>query len=227
MKIDINFFYYMLNNVKYEKRDTMKFSDIDFSALSQMMNNMSDEEKERLNNMAENMMNNMKNEAHVEEVEEITMYEFLNIDEEDYASFGPVLDTIEQAVDIEQYYEDTKDTDFSACIIYYAKAVLNVLRTHHYSIYKNVLQANGFSNPNITTIQSYLIPLMNEENIHLLADEQFGSLMGWVDHKNFLLQLSVLLNRAEYDFISYEDLQTLKQMMFDNNALIHCLDVIQ
>ena len=42
----------------------MKFSDIDFSAISRMMDNMSDEEKNKLNDMAQNMMNNMKqNEA--------------------------------------------------------------------------------------------------------------------------------------------------------------------
>ena len=38
----------------------MKFSDIDFSAISRMMDNMSDEEKNKLNDMAQNMMNNMK-----------------------------------------------------------------------------------------------------------------------------------------------------------------------
>lgn len=204
----------------------MKFSDIDFSALSQMLNNMSPEEKDRLNDMAENMMNNMKNEQQVQEVEEeVTIYDFLDINEEDYSELGPVLDTIEQAVDIEQYYEDTKDTDFSACILYYSKAVLNVLRTHHFSIYKNVLQASGFTNPNMTTIQSYLVPLLNEDNLHLLADEQFGSLIGWVDHKNFLLQLSVLLNRAEYDFISYEDVQTLKQYLFENKLLLNIIQI--
>lgn len=202
----------------------MKFSDIDFSALSQMLNNMSPEEKDRLNNMAENMMNNYKTEQPSETVEETTMYDFLEIDEEDYTDFGPILDIIEQAVDIEQFYEDTKDVDFSGCVIYYAKAVLNLLRIHHYSIYKNVLEANGFSNPNITTLQSYLVPLLNEDNLHLLADEQFGSLQDWVDHKNFLLQLSVFLNRAEYDFISYDDLQSLKQIIFTNKALFHIIE---
>ena len=41
----------------------MKFSDIDFSAISRMMDNMSDEEKNKLNDMAQNMMNNMKQEV--------------------------------------------------------------------------------------------------------------------------------------------------------------------
>ena len=37
----------------------MKFSDIDFSAISRMMDSMSDEEKDRLNNMAQEMMDNV------------------------------------------------------------------------------------------------------------------------------------------------------------------------
>ena len=45
----------------------MKFSDIDFSAISRMMDNMSDEEKNKLNDMAQNMMNNMKQNEEPEE----------------------------------------------------------------------------------------------------------------------------------------------------------------
>ena len=71
----------------------MKFSDIDFSAISRMMDNMSDEEKNKLNDMAQNMMNNMKQNEEPEE--ETDFYEALNINEEDYADFpGSVLDQI-------------------------------------------------------------------------------------------------------------------------------------
>ena len=55
----------------------MKFSDIDFSAISRMMDNMSDEEKNKLNDMAQNMMNNMK--QNEESEEETDFYEALNI----------------------------------------------------------------------------------------------------------------------------------------------------
>lgn len=60
----------------------MKFSDIDFSAISRMMDNMSDEEKNKLNDMAQNMMNNMKQNEEPEE--ETDFYEALNINEEDF-----------------------------------------------------------------------------------------------------------------------------------------------
>ena len=204
----------------------MKFSDIDFSAISRMMDNMSEDQKSQINEMAENMMNNINKEPIQQQEEDMDMYEFLHIDEEAYASLGPVLDIIEQAVDLEQYYEDTQEVDFSASVLFYAKAILNVLRKHHYSIYKNVLETNGFSNPNITTIQSYLVPLLNDENLHKLQDEDFGSLQGWVDHKNFLMQMAVLLNRAEYDFISYQDLQSLKEQIFDQKRLLNILELV-
>lgn len=67
----------------------MKFSDIDFSAISRMMDNMSDEEKNKLNDMAQNMMNNMKQNEEPEE--ETDFYEALNINEEDYADFPKCL----------------------------------------------------------------------------------------------------------------------------------------
>ena len=63
----------------------MKFSDIDFSAISRMMDNMSDEEKNKLNDMAQNMMNNMKQNEEPEE--ETDFYEALNINEEEFLSF--------------------------------------------------------------------------------------------------------------------------------------------
>ena len=114
----------------------MKFSDIDFSAISRMMDNMSDEEKNKLNDMAQNMMNNMKQNEEPEE--ETDFYEALNINEEDYADFpGSALDQIEAGSDLEVYYEDVKDADFSASALFYAKATLNMLRKYIYPVFKN------------------------------------------------------------------------------------------
>ena len=151
----------------------MKFSDIDFSAISRMMDNMSDEEKNKLNDMAQNMMNNMKQNEEPEE--ETDFYEALNINEEDYADFpGSVLDQIEAGSDLEVYYEDVKDADFSASALFYAKATLNMLRKYIYPIFKNFF--DGFNNPSTTTIYSYLYPLMNQDNIHKLFDEPTSAL---------------------------------------------------
>ena len=103
----------------------MKFSDIDFSAISRMMDSMSDEQKEKLNDMAQGMMDTMK--TNTEETEEVDFYTYLQIDEEEYMDLpGNVLDPVEAACDLEQYYEEVPESDFSASILFLAKAVLNM-----------------------------------------------------------------------------------------------------
>ena len=195
----------------------MKFSDIDFSAISRMMDNMSDDEKSKLNDMAQNMMENMKQNNEPEE--EIDFYEALHIHEEDYADIpGQVLDQIEAGSDLESYYDDVHEADFSASALFYAKATLNMLRKYTYPIFKNFF--DGFNNEKTTTIYSYLYPLMSSDNIHTLFDEGFGTPEGWMELKNHLQQIYVFLNRAEYDFISYEDLQMMKDILFKQKGLL-------
>ena len=119
---------------------------------------------------------------------------------------------------MEVYYEDVKDADFSASALFYAKATLNMLRKYIYPIFKNFF--DGFNNPSTTTIYSYLYPLMNQDNIHKLFDEEFGTPEGWMELKNALQQIYIILNRAEYDFVSYEDLQLLKDILFNQEILL-------
>ncbi len=195
----------------------MNFSDIDFSAISRMMNNMSDEEKASLNDMAQNMMNNMSN---TEEQEEVDMYHFLQIDEEAYANVpGKVLDQIEAAVDFEDFYEETKDADFSGSALFYAKAVLTMLRTYVDPVYKETLSFE--KNVNTTTLYDYVYPLMDETNIHALMD--VGYRIDWISLRTTLQQLYVVLNRAEYDFVSYEDVQWIKEALFKNDFLLEMM----
>ncbi len=197
----------------------MKLSDIDFSAISRMMDSMSDEEKEKLNDYANNMMNNMKEKMEPETEEEVDFYSFLGINEEEYGDLpGIVLDQLEAACDMEQYYEDVKESDFSASALFYGKATLNMLRKYIQPIFKNFF--DGFTNASTTTIYSYLYPLMNQENIHLLVDEGFGDSMNWIDIKNVLQQVYLMVQRAEYDFISYEDLCSLKQVLIQDKGLL-------
>ncbi|MCF0105138.1 MAG: hypothetical protein HUJ53_00085 [Holdemanella sp.] len=197
----------------------MKFSDIDFSAIQNMMANMSPEEKEKINDYAQSMMDQMKT-APVQE--ETTFYEYLDINEEEYNHLnGKVLDCLESASDLEQYYEDISDADYSASVLFYAKAFLSMLRTNHYSIYRDVLQLPGFNNPNMTTLQSYLFPLMKEETIQTLINNGIGTLDSWYDHKMALQQVYTLLNKAEFDFISIEELESLKYLLFEENALLN------
>lgn len=197
----------------------MNFKDIDFSKVSQILNNMSDEEKEQLNNMAQDMMKNMNKPQEEEEEAQEDMYAFLNILEEDYADVpGVVLDEIEQAVELEQYYEDVKDSDFSASALFYGKAVLNMCRKYQYPIFANLF--DGFKNPNNTTLYNYFFPLMNDENIHKLSDEGFGNQESWVQIRLMLQQMYVVLNRAEYDRIGYEDIQNVKNVLFTQKGIL-------
>lgn len=206
----------------------MKFSDIDFSALSRIMDSMSDEEKDNLNKMAQNMMGNMQNtnEESVQEEDE-DFYSFLHIQEEDYQDLpGSSLDEIEAACDLEQYYDQDHEADYSASVLFYSKAMHHLLRTNHFPIYKNVLEQKDFTNAQTTTLQQYLLPLMNTDTLHKLVDEGFGSLEDWLSHKECLQQLCILLNRAEYDFIRYEDVQNVKELLFKEKGLLRVQQLI-
>ncbi|MBQ0065098.1 MAG: hypothetical protein KBT48_04990 [Firmicutes bacterium] len=201
----------------------MNFSDIDFSKVAQILNGMSDEEKQQMADMAQNMMNNMNKPQEPVEEEQESFYDFLNIDEEEYADIpGSVLDEIEQAVEMEQYYEDVPESDFSASALFYAKAVLNMARKYQYPIFSNVFE--GFKNPATTTLYNFLFPLMNDENIHKLVDEGFSA--DWVQIRMVLQQMYVVLNRAEYDRVSYEDLQNVKNVLFGQKGLLFMKECI-
>lgn len=198
----------------------MKFSDIDFSAISRMMDSMSDEEKDKLNDMAQNMMENMNKQQEEQVEEEVDFYTLLNIDEDDYSMLpGEVLDQIEAAVDLENYYEDTEEVDFSASVLFYAKAVLNMLRKYIYPIFHQ--EFDNFSNPKTTTLYMYLYPLMNEDNIHKLMDDGHGS---FVELRDLLQKLYLLLNRAEFDFISHQDVQYVKELLFKEKGILMIYD---
>ncbi|MDD7281273.1 hypothetical protein [Floccifex sp.] len=195
----------------------MKFSDIDFSRIKQMMDNLSDEEKEKLNDMADNVMNQMKNgnTAEPDQTEEIDFYEYLHISSEDYDSL-PILDQLEQASDIEMYYEDNLDSDFSGCILYYCKAVLILLRKFIHPIYEQEL--NFQINSQTTSLFSYLQPLMNEDNIYQLTNVLSSE--HWMELRNILQQASIILSKAEYDFISYDELQSFKSFLLKEKKLL-------
>ena len=202
----------------------MKFTDFDFSKISQMINSMSEEEKDQLNGMAENMMdqakNNMNQKAEeVEEEEDTDIFKFLEIPEDPYTDLpGTVIDQIEAAVDMEVYYEDMPEADFSAAVLFYAKAVLNLLRKFHYAVYQDVF---GLTASSATmTLYSFVSPLMQPDAIRNLVDHGYGTTEGWTEHRAFLQQLAILLSRAEYETVQYLDVQMLKESLFKKKALL-------
>lgn len=205
----------------------MKFSDIDFSALSNMMNSMSKEEKEKLNDMAENVMNSMqKNNEETEENEDF--YSFLHIKEEEYQNLpGIVLDQMEAAGDLEQYYEDIEDADFSGSILFYAKAILNLLRENHFDVYKKVLDLKNLKDKTMTTLYDFYVPLMNEDNLHILMDAGYGASEDWIAHRNLIQQMYIMLNRAQFDTIHYNELQLMKEKLLDENGILRIVTMLK
>lgn len=117
----------------------MKFSDIDFSAISRIMDSMSDEEKDKLNDMAQNMMSDMQKPQESEEEEIDDFYAFLGIKEEDYQDLpGGVLDALEAACDLEQFYSEDPEADFSASILL-SRAEYDFIRYEDLQSFKNLL----------------------------------------------------------------------------------------
>ena len=204
----------------------MNFRDIDFSKVAQMLNSMSDEEKDNLQKMAQDMMDKKVPQEEAAEEEDVDLFEFLKIPEEKYTDLpGTVLDQMEAAVDLEVYYEDEDQADFAASILFYAKAVLNLLRKYHYDMYTEVF---GLSmSTSTTTLYSYLAPLMQEEAIHNLVDAGYGASEDWTFHKDMLQKLTILLSRAEYDVVGYEEIQMLKEVLFKQEALLNIVQLVR
>lgn len=195
----------------------MNFNDIDFSAIKRMVDSLSDEERESLETMAKNMMNPNQEPQVVEEIEEeLPLFEKIGIDEEDFTNLpGLVQDQIEEAIDLEEYYEEDLNADYSASALFYIKAFLNLTKKEIGPIYKNVLSLHQ----PLITLDDFIYPL-NTETIHKLSDEQFGESSAWLSFKSLLQFLSLQNKRAEFDTISYPDLMMIKQKLFDEKGIL-------
>jgi len=110
--------------VKEERR--MKLSDIDFGAVSRMMNGLSDDERAQLDAMASDMIAGMQSRTEEEEPD-VDYTEGLGLDEKYQQLNGRTLDFLEQAWDLEAFYEDS-EADFSASVLFLQKALLSELR---------------------------------------------------------------------------------------------------
>ncbi|MBP3853026.1 MAG: hypothetical protein J6D18_00490 [Erysipelotrichaceae bacterium] len=202
----------------------MKFDDIDFSAISNLINNLSEEEKEDMMNMAQNMMQNMDGPIPEVPEEETDFYTQLNIDAQQYAHLpDAITDDIENAVDLEDYYDQDPQADYSASVLFYAKAVLFLLRKEHAPHYEKILGLSQFAQPQTTTLPMYYPVLTDDANLQTLADADTLPLQDWVAHRQFLQQLVTFLSKAEYDRISYDELQALKQQLFQEKGLLRII----
>lgn len=199
----------------------MKFPGFDFNAIKNFVDNMSDEEKEQITNMAADMMQNMPNQNQpVQEEEEETedVFAYYGIDESLADRLGgEVLSALEAASDLEQYYEDDPEADLSASVLFLSKAVLQLLRKNAAPVFDEAGKP-GFSNPNATTLFQY-VQSLDEDLIQKLCDQAELSQEGVLQLKNDLMQLYILLQRAEYDRITAEELQACRQLLLADGLL--------
>lgn len=201
----------------------MKFPDIDLNSVLDTLNNMSEEEKQDMMNMAQNMMNGMDMpEQPVEEPEEEEdFYSLLGIDQQEYASLpDSIMDALEAAVDMEEFYDQDPQADYSASVLFYAKAVLSLLRQIQAPLFVEVLKKEEFANPKTTTLPMYLAVYMDDDNLHALSDQSQVSLEDWVTMRQLLQSIVTSLSKAEYDTIDFEHLQHLKQQLFQEKGLL-------
>ena len=200
----------------------MNWNDIDFSAIQKMVDSLSEEEKANLQSMAQNMMRgdfepnlDIQPEEEIEETD--PLFQKLNMSEEEFENLpGTMQDALEAAIDLEDYYDEDLDADYSASVLFYAKALLNACRTNLYPHLKEMLAGMPSAQ---TTLFSYLQAL-NESNIHTLVDQGKGESATWASLAALLSFMQLQLQRAEYDTISYADLVAIKHQLLDTKDLL-------
>ncbi len=200
----------------------MNWNDIDFSAIQKMVDSLSEEEKVNLQSMAQNMMRgdiepDMEQQAQEEIEETDPLFQKLNMSEEEFENLpGTMQDALEAAIDLEEYYDEDLDADYSASVLFYAKALLNACRTSLYPHLKEILAGMPSAQ---TTLFSYLQAL-NESNIHTLVDQGKGESATWASLATLISFMQLQLQRAEYDTISYADLVAIKHQLLDTKDLL-------
>lgn len=195
----------------------MKFSDIDFNALGSMMNMLSEDEKERLNGMAEQMMEQMGRPQEADESsEELTFQDALHLSDAQLDVLAPAsLNALEAAFDLESFYDGDVDADYSGSALFYVKALLGMLRHSLYPVLKNVL-GKDMVPVNMTQLKDYML---SQEDISRLVSEGFGSMAGWQRLAAVVNAGQAALLRAEFDTVSFGELEGLKQLLFAENGL--------
>ncbi len=200
----------------------MNWNDIDFSAIQKMVDSLSEEEKANLQSMAQNMMRgdfepnlDIQPEEEIEETD--PLFQKLNMSEEEFENLpGTMQDALEAAIDLEDYYDEDLDADYSASVLFYAKALLSACRTNLYPHLKEMLAGMPSAQ---TTLFSYLQAL-NESNIHTLVDQGKGESATWASLAALISFMQLQLQRAEYDTISYADLVAIKHQLLDTKDLL-------
>ena len=193
-----------------------------------MVDSLTEEEKESLSNMARNMAKNMPESMNQaaqnfqQELEEednaLDYIDYLGIDENLANDLdGQTLSMLESGSDMEQYYSDIEEADLSASVLFYTKALLSLCRKYAAPRLADA-GLTKFERPETTTLYDYAWQLGQSEAMERLSDEKHPARF-FADLSVVLMQAYVLLQRAEYEFISQRDLQVLKDAMFSHHLL--------
>lgn len=196
----------------------MDFSGFDFNAIRNLVNSLSDEEAAAIGKMAGDMMSSMQKPQEEEETQNWTDY--LQTEEGFEEAFsGDVLDALEAAADMEQFYEDTENADYSAAVLFYAKATLLILRERFAPLFAENLNKEPFKHPEQTSLFNYIQELSYASDIQGLSAQTGITVSTFHLLGRKLMEVFVLLQRAEYDRVSREELQVLKDLLIRRKLL--------
>lgn len=205
----------------------MQFPKFDFDQMQKILNNMSEEDKASLNSMAQDVLSqmNMPNSADEpiaaeEEENDESFYDKLNIKEEQYNDLpGIVLENLEAACDLEEFYEDYPDADLSGSALFYIKALLNALKETAYPVFKEADSLNRLPIKAALSLQD-LIDFLSDMNEETLIDKGYGSqdYLDWL--KGLLVSLNNFLSLAEYGVVKKTELSLIKSLLIENDALL-------
>lgn len=187
----------------------MKLSDINFSAIEQMMSRLSDDEKANLDAMAQEMVGRM---APAPE-EDVDYTEGLHLDEAYQSLDGRTLDALEAAWDMESFYDGDVDADYSAAVLFYEKAVLNQLAHDVFPLARAIGDFKGHS-------LKEFVSFLDDVQVEAFVKEGIGTMEAWSDMRNFLSSLVACLYGAESSPVSLVQLEALKRQVLDEGHLL-------
>jgi hypothetical protein len=180
----------------------MDFKNIDFAALRHLAANLTDEQIQQAAQMAEHVMNQK-----AEEEESKDFREGLRLGEEYDNLPGSVLDALEAAWDLQDFY-DGQEADYSATVLFLAKSLLFELRASVHPLLMNLI---GFEVPKAyTQLQDYAGAL-TDSNIQKLAEAAQQS--QWEGVRQLIHTAMSAQYRAQSDCVTLEQVQALETVL--------------
>ena len=208
----------------------MKFPDIDFDAIGRMVDMLDDNQKEKITSTASDLMNHTMNNLNPEDADQnpedqlLDYTVYFNISDDLVSKLdSDALSALEAASDLAQFYDEIPEADLSASVLFLSKAALITLRNKAGKILKNN-QIDGFNSPQFMSLGEFLTQISNLDNKKLnkllcLTEGQLKKI------QNELMQIELLLSRAQFDTIRKEDLDYAKSILIDDQLLLDLANI--